>query len=190
MFGIGSESFVVGSHEFYLGYAVSRKKLLTLDAGHYHPTEGIADKISSVLQFMPLILLHVSRGVRWDSDHVVTLNDDLLAIAREIAVNGFEKRVHIGLDYFDASINRVAAWTIGTRNMIRALLIALLESPLIRTAEAGGDFTTRLALQEEAKTLPFGAVWDYYCETQSVPVGDAWLTGVKSYEKTVLSKRN
>ena len=190
LFGIGSESFVVGSHEFYLGYAVSRKKLLTLDAGHYHPTEGIADKISSVLQFMPLILLHVSRGVRWDSDHVVTLNDDLLAIAREIAVNGFEKRVHIGLDYFDASINRVAAWTIGTRNMIRALLIALLESPLIRTAEAGGDFTTRLALQEEAKTLPFGAVWDYYCETQSVPVGDAWLTGVKSYEKTVLSKRN
>ena len=190
LFGIGSESFVVGSHEFYLGYAVSRKKLLTLDAGHYHPTEGIADKISSVLQFMPEILLHVSRGVRWDSDHVVTLNDDLLAIAREIAVNGFEKRVHIGLDYFDASINRVAAWTIGTRNMIRALLIALLESPLIRTAEAGGDFTTRLALQEEAKTLPFGAVWDYYCETQSVPVGDAWLTGVKSYEKTVLSKRN
>jgi L-rhamnose isomerase len=127
LFGIGSESYVVGSHEFYLGYAVSRKKLLTLDAGHYHPTEGIADKISSVLQFMPEILLHVSRGVRWDSDHVVILNDDLLAIAREIAVNGFERRVHIGLDYFDASINRVAAWTIGTRNMLRALLIALLE---------------------------------------------------------------
>jgi len=190
LFGIGSESFVVGSHEFYLSYAVSRKKLLTLDAGHYHPTEGIADKISSVLQFMPEILLHVSRGVRWDSDHVVTLNDDLLAIAREITANGFDKRVHIGLDYFDASINRVAAWTIGTRNMIRALLIALLESPLIRTAETGGDFTTRLALQEEAKTLPFGAVWDYYCETQGVPVGDAWLTEVKSYEKTVLSKRN
>ena len=189
LFGIGSESYVVGSHEFYLGYAVSRKKLLTLDAGHYHPTEGIADKISSVLQFMPEILLHVSRGVRWDSDHVVILNDDLLAIAREIAVNGFEKRVHIGLDYFDASINRVAAWTIGTRNMIRALLIALLETPLIRTAETGGDFTTRLALQEEAKTLPFGAVWDYYCECQGVPVGDAWLAEVKSYEKNILSKR-
>ena len=122
LFGIGSESFVVGSHEFYLGYAVSRKKLLTLDAGHYHPTEGIADKISSVLQFLPEILLHVSRGVRWDSDHVVILNDDLLAIAREIVANGFEKRVHIGLDYFDASINRVAAWTIGARNMLRALL--------------------------------------------------------------------
>jgi L-rhamnose isomerase len=190
LFGIGSESYVVGSHEFYLSYAISRKKLLTLDAGHYHPTEGIADKISSVLQFMPEILLHVSRGVRWDSDHVVILNDDLLAIAREIVVNGFGKRVHIGLDYFDASINRVAAWTIGTRNMIRALLIALLETPLIRTAEANGDFTTRLALQEEAKTLPFGAVWDYYCETQGVPVREHWLTEVKTYEKEVLSKRH
>ncbi len=189
LFGIGSESYVVGSHEFYLGYAVSRKKLLTLDAGHYHPTEGIADKISSVLQFMPEILLHVSRGVRWDSDHVVILNDDLLAIAREIVAGGFEKRVHIGLDYFDASINRVAAWTIGTRNMLRALLIGLLETPLIRTAEAAGDFTTRLALQEESKTLPFGAVWDYYCEQKGVPVGDAWLAEVKGYEKEVLSKR-
>src|ERR1700744_5381894 len=189
LFGIGSESFVVGSHEFYMGYALSRQKLLTLDAGHYHPTEGIADKISSVLQFMPEILLHVSRGVRWDSDHVVVLNDDLLAIAREIAVNGFEKRVHIGLDYFDASINRVAAWAIGTRNMQRALLIALLESPLIRSAEAAGDFTTRLALQEEAKGLPFGAVWDAYCEQHGVPAGDTWLAEVKSYEKNVLSKR-
>ena len=189
LFGIGSESFVVGSHEFYMGYAVSRKKLLTIDAGHYHPTEGIADKISSVLQFMPEILLHVSRGVRWDSDHVVILNDDLLAIAREIAVNGFEKRVHIGLDYFDASINRVAAWTIGTRNMIRALLIALLESPLIRAAETAGDFTTRLALQEEAKSLPFGAVWDFYCERQGVPIAEHWLAEVKSYEKSVLANR-
>ena len=189
LFGIGSESFVVGSHEFYMGYAVSRKKLMTLDAGHYHPTEGIADKISSVLQFMPEILLHVSRGVRWDSDHVVILNDDLLGIAREIAVNGYTSRVHIGLDYFDASINRVAAWTIGTRNMVRALLIALLEPPGIKVAEASGDFTTRLALQEEAKTLPFGAVWDYYCEQQGVPLGNHWLAKVKSYEKTVLNKR-
>ena len=189
LFGIGSESFVVGSHEFCLGYAMSRKKLLTLDAGHYHPTEGIADKISSVLQFLPEILLHVSRGVRWDSDHVVILNDDLLAIAREIAVNGFERRVHIGLDYFDASINRVAAWTIGARNLIRALLIALLETPLIRAAEAAGDYTTRLVLQEEFKTLPYGAVWDYYCEQKGVPVGDAWLAEVKSYEKSVLNKR-
>src|SRR6201996_1026861 len=159
LFGIGSESFVVGSHEFYLGYAVSRKKLLTLDAGHYHPTEGIADKITSVLEFMPEILLHVSRGVRWDSDHVVVLNDDLLAIAREIVANGFTERVHIGLDYFDASVNRIAAWTIGARNMIRALLIALLEpSERLRAAENEGDYTTRLALQEEIKFLPFGSV--------------------------------
>ena len=190
LFGIGSESYVVGSHEFYLGYAVSRKKLLTLDAGHYHPTEGIADKISSVMQYLPEILLHVSRGVRWDSDHVVILNDDLLAIAREIVANGFQKRVHIGLDYFDASINRVAAWTIGTRNMLRALLIALLEpADILRAAEAAGDFTTRLAMQEEIKTLPFGAVWDFYCESKGVPVGDHWLAEVKGYEKNVLSKR-
>jgi L-rhamnose isomerase len=189
LFGIGSESYVVGSHEFYLGYAVSRKKLLTLDAGHYHPTESIADKISSVLQFMPEILLHVSRGVRWDSDHVVTLTDDLQAIAREIVANGYSERVHIGLDYFDASINRIAAWTIGTRNMIRALLLGLLEPPAIKAAEAQGDLTSRLALQEEARTLPFGAVWDFYCETQGVPVGDKWLAETKQYEKQVLSKR-
>jgi L-rhamnose isomerase len=190
LFGIGSESYVVGSHEFYLGYAVDRRKLLCLDAGHYHPTEGIADKISSVLQFLPEILLHVSRGVRWDSDHVVILNDDLLAIAREIVANGFLKRVHIGLDYFDASINRVAAWTIGTRNMLRALLIALLEpTEKLRAAENKGDFTSRLALQEEIKTLPFGAIWDYYCESKNVPVGEDWLAEVKRYEKEVLSKR-
>jgi L-rhamnose isomerase len=189
LFGIGSESYVVGSHEFYLGYAVSRKKLLTLDAGHYHPTESISDKISSVMTFLPEILLHVSRGVRWDSDHVVILNDDLLAIAREIAVNGYLKRIHIGLDYFDASINRIAAWTIGTRNMLRALLVALLEPPAIRNAEKAGDFTTRLALQEEAKSLPFGAVWDHYCKTKDVPVGDSWLAEVKRYEKDVLSQR-
>ncbi|HEY1662393.1 MAG TPA: L-rhamnose isomerase [Verrucomicrobiae bacterium] len=190
LFGIGSESYVTGSHEFYLGYTVSRKKMLTLDAGHYHPTEGIADKISSVLQFMPEILLHVSRGVRWDSDHVVVLNDDLLSIAREIVANGYTKRVHIGLDYFDASINRVAAWTIGARNMVRALLIALLEpADKLRAAEAAGDFTTRLALQEESKTLPFGAVWDYYCESKNVPVGENWLAEMKRYEQDVLSKR-
>ena len=189
LFGIGSESYVTGSHEFYLGYAITRKKLLTLDAGHYHPTEGIADKISSVLEFLPEILLHVSRGVRWDSDHVVVLNDDLLAIAREIVANDYLGRVHIGLDYFDASINRIAAWTIGTRNMIRALLIGLLEPPAIKSAEASGDFTARLAFQEEAKTLPIGAVWDFYCESQNVPVGDAWLSEAKRYEKAVLSKR-
>ncbi len=190
LFGIGSESYVVGSHEFYLGYAVSRKKLLTLDAGHYHPTEGIADKISSVLQYLPEILLHVSRGVRWDSDHVVIWNDDLLAITREIVANGFLGRVRIGLDYFDASINRVAAWTLGARNLLRALLLALLEpTDQLRAAEAAGDYTTRLVMQEEIKSLPFGAVWDFYCESREVPVGDAWLAEVKLYEQEVLSKR-
>jgi L-rhamnose isomerase len=191
LFGIGSESYVVGSHEFYIGYALTRKKLLTLDAGHYHPTEGIADKLSSVLQFLPEMLLHVSRGVRWDSDHVVVLNDDLLAIAREIVANGYLDRIHIGLDFFDASINRIAAWTIGTRNMLIALLIALLEpTDRLRVLEAEGDFTSRLALQEELKTLPFGAVWDYYCETKNVPVCENWLAEVKCHEKSVLSRRH
>jgi L-rhamnose isomerase len=190
LFGIGSESYVVGSHEFYLGYAVSRKKLLCLDAGHYHPTEGIADKISSVLQYLPEILLHVSRGVRWDSDHVVIFNDDLLTIAREIVANGYEDRVHIGLDYFDASINRVAAWVVGARNLFRALLVGLLEpTARLQAAESSQDFTTRLALQEEQRTLPFGAVWDYYCAGQDVPVGTAWLAEVKRYEREVLLKR-
>jgi L-rhamnose isomerase len=189
LFGIGSESYVVGSHEFYLGFAISRQKLLTLDAGHYHPTESISDKISSVLQFLPEILLHVSRGVRWDSDHVVTLTDDLHAIAREIVANGYSERVHIGLDYFDASINRIAAWVIGTRNMLRALLVALLEPPGIKEVEVAGDHTARLALQEEAKALPFGAVWDRYCEMKDVPVGERWLREVKAYENSVLAKR-
>jgi L-rhamnose isomerase len=190
LFGIGSESYVVGSHEFYLGYALKNNKLLCLDAGHYHPTETITDKISSVLIHLPEILLHVSRGVRWDSDHVVILNDDLRDIAREIVVNGFAPRTHIGLDFFDASINRVAAWVIGTRCMIKALLIALLEpTEKLRAAEAAGDFTTRLALMEEAKTLPVGAVWDEYCRRQNVPTGTAWLETVKGYERDVLAKR-
>ena len=189
LFGIGAESCTVGSHEFYLGYAITRKKLLCLDAGHYHPTESIADKISSVLQFLPEILLHVSRGVRWDSDHVVTQTDEVNAIAREIVANDYIDRVHIGLDYFDASINRVAAWVIGTRNMLRSLLLALLEPPAIWQAEMTGDPTSRLAWQEEAKSLPFGAVWDHYCEQQSAPVGGRWIGEVKRYEKTVLSQR-
>ena len=189
LFGIGAESCTVGSHEFYLGYAITRKKLLCLDAGHYHPTESIADKISSVLQFLPEILLHVSRGVRWDSDHVVTQTDELNAIAREIVANDYINRVHIGLDYFDASINRVAAWVIGTRNMLRSLLLALLEPPAIRQAEMTGDLTSRLGWQEEAKSLPFGAVWDHYCERQGVPVGARWIGEIKRYEKAVLGQR-
>ena len=189
LFGIGAESCTVGSHEFYLGYAITRRKLLCLDAGHFHPTESIADKISSVLLYLPEILLHVSRGVRWDSDHVVTFTDDLQAIAREIIATGHADRVHLGLDYFDASINRIAAWVIGTRNLLRALLLALLEPPAIRAAELAGDNTARLALQEDSKSLPFGAVWDFYCESKGVPVGEAWLAEVKLYEEKVLSKR-
>jgi L-rhamnose isomerase len=189
LFGIGAESCTVGSHEFYLGYAITRRKLLCLDAGHFHPTESIADKISSVLLYLPEILLHVSRGVRWDSDHVVTFTDDLQSIAREIIAGGHTNRVHLGLDYFDASINRIAAWVIGARNLLRALLLALLEPPAIRAAELAGDFTARLALQEESRSLPFGAVWNYYCESKSVPVGAAWLAEMKRYEADVLSTR-
>ncbi len=190
LFGIGSESYVVGSHEFYMGYAIQNQKLLCLDAGHFHPTEGIADKLSSVLMFVPEVLLHVSRGVRWDSDHVVTLDDALQSIAAELVRNDLLARTHIGLDFFDASINRVAAWAIGTRNTLKALLMALLEPPALRVAETAGDYTTRLALLEETKSLPWGAVWDAYCEKQNVPVGSAWLDDVKAYENAVLSKRS
>jgi L-rhamnose isomerase len=190
LFGIGSESYVAGSHEFYLGYALANRKLLCLDAGHYHPTEGIADKISSVLTYLNEILLHVSRGVRWDSDHVVTLTDDLRAIAEEIVRGEFLGRVHIGLDFFDASINRVAAWVIGSRCMLKALLITLLEPLLeLREMENAGDYTGRLAMLEELKTLPFGAVWDYYCLLEGVPVGAAWLDVVRVYERDVLAQR-
>jgi L-rhamnose isomerase len=190
LFGIGSESYVVGSHEFYLGYAVSRQKLLTLDAGHFHPTEVISDKISAVLAWVPGLLLHVSRGVRWDSDHVVILNEELQAIAQELVRGDFLGRVHIGLDFFDASINRIAAWTIGTRSMKKALLMALLEpAATLRRFEAEGDFTARLAWLEELKSLPWAAVWDYACLKSGVPSGDAWIAEVKRYEKDVLAKR-
>jgi len=190
LFGIGSESYVAGSHEFYMGYAVSRRKVLCLDAGHFHPTEGIADKISSVLQFVPRLLLHVSRGVRWDSDHVVVLGDDLLATAQELVRGDFLGRTHVGLDFFDASINRIAAWVIGTRAMIKALLVALLEpAAKLREMEAAGDFTGRLAMLEELKMMPFGAVWDHHCERAGVPAGLGWLEEVRRYERDVLSRR-
>jgi len=190
LFGIGAESYTVGSHEFYLGYAVSRQVLLTLDSGHFHPTETIADKLSAVMQFIPQALLHVSRGVRWDSDHVVTFGDDLQAICQEVVRGGYLERVHMGLDYFDASINRVAAWVIGARAALKALAMALLE-PAARLAamEHDGDFTGRLALMEEAKGLPFGAVWDFYCLSEGVPVGADFLEDILSYERTVLAKR-
>ncbi len=190
LFGIGSESYVVGSHEFYLGYAIRNGVLLCLDAGHFHPTEVISDKISSVLAFLPAILLHVSRGVRWDSDHVVILSGELRAIAQEIVRNEYTARVHIGLDFFDASINRVAAWVIGTRAMLQALLLALLEpAQTLIDLELQGDYTARLALSEQLKALPFGAVWDHYCLSHSVPPGLAWMNEVKRYEDTVLSRR-
>ena len=184
LFGIGSESCVIGSHEFYMGYAMEKKKLLCLDAGHYHPTEVISDKLSSVLLYVDEILLHVSRGVRWDSDHVVTLTDELRAIAEELVRGEYLDRTHIGLDFFDASINRVAAWVTGTRNMIKALLIAMLEpTDTLRKYEETGDFTSRLAVLEELKTLPYGAVWDYYCLSQDVPIGPAWVGEIKRYPK-------
>lgn len=190
LFGLGSESYVVGSHEFYLGYAITRQKLYCLDAGHFHPTESLADKISSILQFVPGLLLHVSRGVRWDSDHVVLLDDPTRAIMEEVVRGGFLDRTHIGLDFFDASINRIAAWVIGTRNALKALLLALLEpTARLREAEEGGDFTARLAMIEELKSMPFGAVWDEHCRRAGVPVGVAWLEEVRAYERDVLSNR-
>jgi L-rhamnose isomerase len=190
LFGIGSESYVVGSYEFYMGYAVTRKVLLCLDSGHFHPTETIADKISSVLLYVDELLLHVSRGLRWDSDHVVTLSDDLRAMAEELVRGDYLSRVHIGLDYFDASINRIAAWVIGSRAALKALLIAMVEpAAQLREAERTGDYTVRLAEMEEIKTLPAGAVWDYYCQQQDVPVGRAGLDEGKAYEQKELSRR-
>jgi L-rhamnose isomerase len=190
LFGIGAESYTVGMHEFYLGYAVKNQKLVCLDAGHFHPTENVSDKISSVLCFVPEILLHVSRGVRWDSDHVVILNDELLGIAQELVRGDYLGRTHIGLDYFDASINRVAAWTIGARNMLRALGQAMLEPvDQLKQLELAGDYTSRLALMEESKSMPFAAVWDFYCLQHGAPVGEQWLAEVKKYEQDVLSKR-
>ncbi len=196
LFGLGSESYVVGSHEFYLSYAVartaagSRAPLLCLDSGHFHPTEVISDKISSLLLFLERLLLHISRGVRWDSDHIVTLTDELLAIMQAIVRGGFLDRVRIGLDFFDASVNRVAAWVIGARNALRALLMALLEPvDALRELEIAGDYTARLALLEELKGLPHGAVWDVFCLEQGVAVGYSFMDEIRAYEAQELSKR-
>ncbi len=190
VFGIGSEAYVVGSHEFYMGYAVQKQKLLCLDAGHFHPTEVISNKLSSVSMFTPGILLHVSRPIRWDSDHVVIMDDELMDIARELERHNLYSTTHIGLDFFDASINRIAAWVIGARNTIKAILRAKLEPvELLKKVELEKDYTTRLALVEEFKSYPFGAIWDHYCEKMGVPVREEWLTQVKTYEKDVLLKR-
>jgi len=190
LFGIGSESYVVGSHEFYMGYAVKNDLLLCLDAGHFHPTETISDKISSLLNFLDEILLHVSRGVRWDSDHVAILSDDLLAIAQEVKRSNAFNRVHFALDYFDASINRIAAWVTGSRAALKAIMIALLEpTKLLVEEENAGRLANRLALMEEFKMLPYSAVWNKYCLDKGVPVGTDWLSDVAGYEAEVLSKR-
>ncbi|MCG7376527.1 L-rhamnose isomerase [Paenibacillus sp. ACRSA] len=190
LFGLGSEAYVVGSHEFYMGYGLQNDTLICLDAGHFHPTEVISNKLSSLALFTSGILLHVSRPMRWDSDHVVIMDDELLEIARELVRHDLLSTTHIGLDFFDASINRVAAWVVGTRNTIKALLRAMLEPiEALKDAELKGDYTLRLALTEEFKSYPFGAIWDYYCAQQGVPVREQWITEIKNYEQNVLLQR-
>ena len=189
VFGIGVESYTVASHEYAMGYAISRNKLYTLDAGHFHPTEVISAKLTACLQFLDKVLLHVSRPIRWDSDHVIILDDELQKIMDELILNGLENRALIGLDYFDASINRIACWAIGMRNARKAILSSCLAPAAIQKAEHDGDLTARLALMEERKTLPLGAVWDYYCMTKGMDVGGSWLSSVKQYETDVLAKR-
>ena len=191
LFGIGSESYVPGSNEFYWAYVVQHPELLiTMDAGHFHPTELISSKISTVLCFAEKMLLHVSRPVRWDSDHVVLLDDETRQIMREVVRADALERVYIALDYFDASINRVIAWTVGARNARKALLAALLEPvATLKKLEAEGDRSSRLALQQELLTMPMGAVWDEFCERQGVPVGTKWLEDAKKYEQEITIKR-
>ncbi len=190
LFGIGSEAFVVGSHEFYMGYAVENKLMLCLDSGHFHPTEDISDKISSVLNFTDRLLLHLSRGVRWDSDHVVTMNDQILSIALEVKRSKVLDRVHFALDFFDASINRIIAWIIGIRAALKSILRAILEpTEILIEVENEGKYGERLALMEEFKSLPFGAVWDMYCLQNNVPAGSAWLDDVEEYSKNIILVR-
>ncbi|MEN8192939.1 MAG: L-rhamnose isomerase [Bacteroidota bacterium] len=191
LFGIGSESYVVGSHDFYLGYALTRNKMVCLDMGHFHLTENVADKISSVLQFSNEVLFHITRMVRWDSDHIPIINDELRDMASQIIRYNLDKKTHIALDFFDATLNRVGAYVLGIRSAIKTLLIALLEpSSKIKAAEESGDYLSRLALMEEAKTHPVGAVWDYYCQINNVPTESEWLKEVIDYEKNILSKRS
>lgn len=190
LFGIGSEAYVAGSHEFYLAYAIQRGKWLCLDAGHFHPTESIADKISALIDALPGLLLHVSRGVRWDSDHVVIQDDELAALGEELVRSESLDRIRVGLDFFDASINRIAAWVIGTRNTLKALLRALLQ-PMdqLRRCELEGNHTERLALLEEWKTLPWGVVWEMHCQRHDVAGSFDYLPIIRDYERRVLSKR-
>jgi len=190
LFGIGSESFVVGSHEFYLAYALGKRKMVCLDLGHFHPTESVADKISAILLFSPGIVFHLSRGIRWDSDHVVVLNDEILAVAGEIVRAQALDRAQIALDYFDASLNRVGAWVIGARAALKAFLVALLQPEAsLKAAEQAGDNFRRLAVLEESKAMPYGAVWDYHCLQTNVPAGGDWISDIRRYEKDILSRR-
>ncbi len=190
LFGIGVESYTVGSHEFFLGYAARHQVALCLDAGHFHPTESVADKISAVMLHVPRLLLHVSRGVRWDSDHVVMLDDPTREMLHEVVVGGFLPRTHVGLDFFDASINRIAAWTIGTRNTQKAVLLGLLApQSRLTAAENSGDAAQRLALFEDWRTLPWGAVWDEHCNRHNRPCDGHWMESVQRYEASTLSLR-
>ncbi len=190
LFGLGSESFVVGSLEFYLSYAAQNGKLITFDTGHFHPTEQVSDKISAVLPFLKGIMLHLSRGIRWDSDHVTTMSDEVIEIMKEIVRAGATGRVHIGTDFFDASINRIGAWVIGARAVIKSLLIALLEpAAIIKKYEDEGKLFARLGMLEDSKTMPFGAVWNYYCKISSAPQDKAWIDEVLKYESEVLDRR-
>lgn len=191
LFGLGAEAYTVGSHEFYMGYGLTRGKMILLDAGHFHPTEVISNKLSSLALFGKGIMLHVSRPVRWDSDHVVIMDDELQDIAKELVRNDLLDKAVIGLDFFDATINRIAAWVIGTRNTQKALLKALLEPTKdLKDMENAFDFTSRLAYTEELKDFPYADVWNYFCLQNDVPVGLDWLTEVRQYEEEVLSKRN
>ena len=190
LFGIGSETYVVGSHDFYLGYALLNAPMICLDTGHFHPTESVADKISAILQFQDELLLHISRGVRWDSDHVPILNDDLRGLMEEVVRSDALSRTIFALDFFDASINRIGAYVTGIRAALKGLLLALLEPlDILRTYEADGDYFARLALLEELKGMPFGAVWDHYCLKNDVPVGIDWIQAVQAYERDVTLKR-
>ena len=190
VFGIGLESYTVGSNDFYIGYAAQKNKLVTLDTGHFHPTESVADKVSSLLLYVPELLLHVSRPVRWDSDHVTIMNDDTMDLCKEIVRCDALNRVHVGLDYFDASINRIGAYVIGSRATQKCLLQALLEPlHLLREYEAKGQGFERLALLEECKSLPWNAVWDMFCLKHGVPVGESFIAEVQKYEAEVTSKR-
>ena len=190
LFGIGSEAFVVGSHEFYYGYALSKGIMPTLDMGHYHPTESVADKISAILPFTNSLLLHISRGVRWDSDHIVLQTDELTALANEIVRSDNLENIYLALDYFDASVNRVGAWVLGMRNTLKALMIAMLQptKQLIELEDCCNNFR-KLAILEEFKNMPYGAIWDQYCESQKVPASMNWINEIQDYEKNVLSKR-